>query len=153
VSGSVVVQLLGNKQSAAIAREQWAEERKVKYRDERKFAYEKFSALYRDLDIEILRASMQMGAPEKITRGDHNARIFGAVWALRPSIDELQLVGGDAVRPLAEKFSDRVNALMKNIQAVEVGLSDGGEHTYTSWAGGIENDGDALMKAAVLDIN
>jgi hypothetical protein len=86
-------------------------------------------------------------------RGDHNARIFGAVWALHPSLDELQLVGGDAVRPLAEKFSHRVNAMMKNIQAVEVGLSDGGEHTYTSWARGIQTDGNALMKAAVLDVN
>jgi hypothetical protein len=164
VSGSVIVQWLGDKQRRAIAREQWAEERRARYRDERKAAYERFLGSLRNLlgalagapmaaidteDAEALRP----GEPaDQIRRGEHNDPIVATVDAMQPSLDELQLIGSEDVRSVAEQL-----ALDTNMLALSISLptleTDGEVRTYLGWLTVLGKTGEELMQSAVLDLN
>jgi len=164
VSGSVVVQWLGDRQRGNLAREQWAEERKLRFRDERKAAYERFAATLRTL-LDALtgapRAALDAddaeplgeGQPiDRIRLGEHNSPIVAAVEAMQPSLDELQLVGSAYVRSIAEQLVRETNMLADStgLPSLE---TDAQVRSYLDWFTALSQMGDELLKSAVLDLN
>ena len=97
--------------SGARSRELWAEERKVRYRDERKIAYGRFFRLLDDLDIALIKAT-EFGPDEvrsgQVRSGPPNEPIKAALTAIKPSLDELRPIGSTEVHRLPSRSGSAI---------------------------------------------
>jgi len=145
VSGSVIVQWLGDRHRGRLAREQWAEERKVRYRDERKVAYERFMAHRVDLLNALLDAG---GSNEMMRPGPQNGQIIVAASAISGSLDEFRLIGSVDLRLTVEKLRRLVTELRVAISDAEAGVGDEVPLPYPSWRRLVFDLGNELVQSA-----